>query len=455
MPEFRPRLLLLLIASLLIASAGCGGGGRGGGGGSGLGGTGLTGMGGMGGGASCPASSATGTLSIRFSGTPLGDGLVTLPPDTSEITIDSDVTLPAGSHDVWAYIVAVDGTPFRTAYQPTLPTQTACVRAGQQTMVNVAYTLVPTSGLLWLGASNNPTSDTLFGYEGADLASTGSALALALANTYGSDGFTFDMWGNLWVLGGTTADPPVARYPASQFATDGPKTPDLVIDSFSGALPGPKVLAFDAFGSLWVSVVADNKVVKFTEADLSTANPTASVEMGGIPGPAGIAFDAAGNLWVASSATIMRIDASHHGTSGTGADLTLTSLSEPPVIGELTDPLGIAFDGAGNLWVNYNQGIIARLTPADLSGTGTKTVTPAVQVELDIQALAYGMAFDETGGLWLAYTGGRFARLAASQLTVSGVITPQTVITSSDIGSAAWFAIYPAPAFTPLAHALP
>ena len=64
---------------------------------------------------------------------------------------------------------------------------------------------------------------------------------------------------------------------------------------------------------------------------------------------------------------------------------------------------------------------------------------------LDVLALPNGIAFDETGGLWLAYSGGKFARLAASQLTASGNIAPQIVITSSDIGSAEWFAIYPAP----------
>jgi DNA-binding beta-propeller fold protein YncE len=178
--------------------------------------------------------------------------------------------------------------------------------------------------------------------------------------------------------------------------------------------------------------------------------------MGGIDAPAGLAFDFDGNLWVAAngSSTIMRIDASHHGTSGSGADLTITATTPSPVFGTLTYPMGIAFDGSGNLWVNYD-GILARLTPTDLSGTGPKTITPSVQIVLDVLALPTGIAFDETGGLWLAYSGGKFARLAASQLTASGAIVPQIVITSSDIGSADWFAIYPAPAFTPLAHALP
>jgi hypothetical protein len=449
MLKLRLRWFVPVVASVVVLFAGCGGGGGGGGAGS-------TGMGGMGGGATCPTSSATGTLSLRFAGSPLDTGLVTLPPGTDEITADSDVTLPAGPHDMWAYTIAGDESPFRTAYEPTVPIQTACVRAGQQTIVTVSYALVQTSGLLWLGASNNPTTSTMFGYGPTSVGSTGPASALVAANTFGSDGFTFDQWGNMWVVGGTTADDQVARYPSAMFAADGAKTPDIVINSFGSSIPGARVLTFDIQGNLWVSVVAENKVVKIAADDLSAANPVASVVMSGIEAPAGLAFDFAGNLWVAANgaSAIMRIDASHHATSGTGADLTITAETPSPVIGTLGNPLGIAFDGTGNLWVNYD-GILARLTPADLSGTGDKTITPSVQIVLDVLALPTGIAFDETGGLWLAYSGGKFARLAASQLTASGAIAPQIVITSSDIGSADWFAIYPAPAFTPLAHALP
>ena len=171
-------------------------------------------MGGMGGGGgSCPTSSATGTLSLRFAGSPLDTGLVNLPPGTDMITVDSDVTLPAGSHDVWAYNIAGDESPFRLAYEPTVPTQTACVRAGQQTIVTVNYRLVETSGLLWLGASNNPTASTMFGYGPTSVGSTGPASALVAANTFGSGGFTFDQWGNMWVIGGTDGRRPGRALP--------------------------------------------------------------------------------------------------------------------------------------------------------------------------------------------------------------------------------------------------
>jgi sugar lactone lactonase YvrE len=458
-----------LICTLAIAAlAGCGGAGHGttsGAGGSGAvtgaggfaGTGGATGTGGAGGGGACPASSATGTLSIRISGTPSATGAVKLGGGMA-VTTSSDLTLPAGPETVTAYLVGAGGPVVRDAYLPTVDVATPCVRAGQATTVNVTYTVIASSGLLWLGASNTP-SGTLLGYDPRTIATTGSASAAIAANTSGSDGFTFDPFGNVWVTGATTADPPVARYPAAAFANDGNKTPDITIDSpsFGNGIPGAKVLAFDDAGYLWVSVVAADKVVGFAPAQLAASGtPTATVEESGINAPAGIAFDAAGNMWVAANgaSTIVRIDAAHLTTSGTGADLTITAMTGPPSINQLTRPFGIAFDGGGNLWVNYD-GIIAQLTPADLAGTGTKTITPGVQIELDVQSLPTGIAFDERGGLWLADQVGNFACLGPTQLAASGTVTPSIVISSPDLGSAGWFALYPAPAYTPLAHALP
>jgi sugar lactone lactonase YvrE len=172
--------------------------------------------------------------------------------------------------------------------------------------------------------------------------------------------------------------------------------------------------------------------------------------------PQGVAFDSAGNMWVAASGDdkVVRIDAAHLTTNGSGADLSISALTSGVVTNTLTLPLGLAFDGNGNLWVNYD-GTIAELPASVLGGTGSITVTPPVQLVTDVTALPEGIAFDEQGGLWLAYSAGKFARFAPSQLVGQGFATPSTVITSSDIGggSAGWFAFYPAPAFTPLAHA--
>jgi sugar lactone lactonase YvrE len=447
----------LVVGSALVAVlAGCGGGGAHstGAGGSGA----VGGSGGAGGGGVCPSGTGTGTLAIQITGTPSGTGLVTIQGGPT-VTASGNVTGPAGPASLTAFIVAEGTSAVRLAYTPTIDVAMPCVRAGQTTTVNVSYTDIATSGRLWVGASNAPASNTLLGFDPGDVAVSGSALAAIAADTAGSDGFTFDVQGNAWVIGATTADPPVARYPASSLATSGVKTPDVVIDSpsFGAGIPGAKVLAFDHDGNLWVSVVAADKVVAFTPGQIaSSSTPTAAVEETNISAPAGIAFDSAGNMWVAANGdgTVVRIDAAHLTSSGSGADLTIHAQTPGPVFGSLSSPLGIAFDGAGNLWVNYD-GTVAALTPTDQAGVGTKTVTPAIQIVLDVQSLPYGIAFDELGGMWLADRQGRFACLGASQLTASGTVTPDIIISSSDLGSAGWFAVYPAPAFTPLAHALP
>jgi hypothetical protein len=455
----------LALGVILVAVAGCGGGG----GKTGTGGTGATGAtGGTGatgavGGGACPASSTTGTLSIEISGTPSLTGAVVVGPAASgtQVTTSTDLTLPAGPQTLTAFLTAEPGTMVRTAYTPTVDDPTPCVTAGAVTTVHVTYALIQTSGLVWTGLENGASASTLGGYDPVDVSATGNALAAVLANAHGSDGFTFDDLGNLWVTGGTTADPAVARYPAAMFANGGNLSPDFTLSmslpAWGGGIPGAQVVTFDPQGNLWVSVDAANKVVKFDADQLVAGGSTVpSVEESGINAPQGVAFDTAGNMWVAASgdAKVMRINAVHLTATGSGADFEITAMRAGAVGGALTSPLGIAFDGGGNLWVNYD-GTIAELPASILGGTGTFETIPPVQLETDVAALPEGIAFDEQGGLWLAYTSGRFARFAASQLIGQGVATPSTIISSSDIagGTAGWFAIYPAPAFTPLAHA--
>jgi len=420
------------------------------------GGTGNTGGSGAIVGGTCSPSAASGTLSIVITGTPSGHGFVNL-ASGQVVTQNTDLTMAAGAYTITANLVAEGGTTVRTAYTPTIDDDNPCVRAGATTTVHVVYAPIATSGLVWTGASNTPSNATLLGYDPTTVAVTGSTLAAIAADTNGSDGFTFDSYGNVWVTGGTVTDPPIARYPASEFGASGTMTPDFVLSSgsFGSGVPGPKVLAFDRSGDLWVSVVAAGKVVMFTPDQLiTTGSPDAAIEEAGINAPSGLAFDNAGNLWVASNgdSVVERIDAGHLVSSGTGADLVITAMTPAPGATKLLYPTGLAFDGLGNLWVDYD-GTIAMIAAATLGQTGAITMTPAVQLVTDVTALPTGIAFDELQGLWLAYSVGRFARLSASQLTGTGLVTPATIITSGDLGSAGWFAIYPAPAFTPLAHA--
>jgi hypothetical protein len=221
----------------------------------------------------------------------------------------------------------------RTAYTPTVDDPTPCVTAGAVTTVHVTYALIQTSGLVWTGLENGASASTLGGYDPVDVSATGNALAAVLANAHGSDGFTFDDLGNLWVTGGTTADPAVARYPAAMFANGGNLSPDFTLSmslpAWGGGIPGAQVVTFDPQGNLWVSVDAANKVVKFDADQLVAGGSTVpSVEESGINAPQGVAFDTAGNMWVAASgdAKVMRINAVHLTATGSGADFEITAM---------------------------------------------------------------------------------------------------------------------------------
>ncbi|HMF43287.1 MAG TPA: hypothetical protein VKQ32_21595 [Polyangia bacterium] len=195
------------------------------------------------------------------------------------------------------------------------------------------------------------------------------------------------------------------------------------------------------------------QVVMFTPDQIAASgSPTPTITRNGLNGPQGLAFDATGNLWVAAKddLAVVRIDAAHLTTSGSGGDLSITASGT----NNLTlQPVGLAFDAAGNLWVNYD-GTIASITPTEQTGTGTKTIAPAIQITTDVNVRVYGIAFDQDGGLWLAQDVGKFARFDAAQLTASNSAAPATIITS-DFLYATWFAIYPAPANLPLFHRVP
>ena len=345
----------------------------------------------------------------------------------------------------------------RAAYTPTITAgATFCASPGALATVTVAYTQIPSSEKVWVGNSAAGTAP-LLGFGPTTLGATGAPAATVAAGTAGSKGLTFDRDGNAWVIGDTSADPPLARYLAADLGVSGAKTPDITIDSapFQVGVPGPAALAFDAVGNLWVSVVAAAKVVRFTPAQLAAGGTqTPAVELSAIEAPSGLAFDAAGGLWVASATGVLGFAPASLAASTSTPTVSITAQTPAPVIGNLSDPSGLAFDAAGNLWVNYS-GTLARLTATDRAGTGATVVTPEVQVSPDVASLPEGIAFDEQGDLWLAYTMGTFVRLTAAQLATSGPKTPATIISSPDVDYAGSFALYPAPANLPLYHRLP
>ena len=158
----------------------------------------------------------------------------------------------------------------------------------------------------------------------------------------------------------------------------------------------------------------------FRSSQLGTTATLAPTVTAGTRGGAGVTFDRDGNLWVrgqsASEPVLMRYSAA--ALAATGNPLPDRTIGITGL--DCVSPGFLAFDAAGNLWMSLGcQGRVVRLTPAQLTLSGT--VTPAVQITNLTNP--QGIAFDYVGNLWVAdqeqlkrYDA---ARLAASTSTAA------------------------------------
>jgi streptogramin lyase len=409
--------------------------------------------------AACP-NTGTGTLAITVEGLPAEVvPMVTVAGPAGAVSFAPSMMVGGGSYAVAALRVTSADPVVRRAFVPTVITSPTCVKDGMTATVRVVYAEIATSNKLWVGNAN--AMATLLGYGSPGVRATGTPAATVAAMAKGALNLAFDKDGNLWTGGNTVADPPILRIPAAMLAASGSPVADITIDSpeFGGGSPRSTSLAFDKNGNLWSTVGSKDEVVRFTAAQLAASGmPVPAVIISGLKGPRGLAFDKNGNLWLgnAGMAQVLRFDAARLSAStAMPADLVIVARTPPPVIGDRSNPQSLAFDKSGNLWVSY-EGAFVQLPAADLAGTGTKELTPAIQIAASVTSLPEGVAFDESGGLWFAASIGKFARLGPEQLLASGAdVVPSIIITSADVGSAGDVALFPAPAGLPLYHSWP
>jgi len=206
-----------------------------------------------------------------------------------------------------------------------------------------------------------------------------------------ANGFTvptslvFDSSGNLWVS--DRLDNRVLEFKPP--FTDGMNASSVIgqsgISSFSNNLNatpstlwGPEGIAFDSKGSLWVADEEHNRVLEFAASSLGTNDPNAALEIGqpagayqftnntavdtagGFVGPFGVVFDSSGNLWVSDHRNNRVLEFQQPLTDGEAASLEIGQprgvtafTSSVPATNQtaLDNPLGIAFDQSGDLWV--------------------------------------------------------------------------------------------------------
>ena len=247
-----------------------------------------------------------------------------------------------------------------------------------------------TDGTLWVTSEDDSAlvafPPTTLGRSGASNASV--VISFTNGSLSAPTGLAFDRQHRLWVANSHNGT--IVRFDRAQLASSGSPVPSVIISG----LGQPAALAFDASGSLWYSDTRRNKLAKFGEAQLSTSGFLApevviSALAGSIANPAGIAFDTDGSLWVASlsNQTVVAYSPAQLATTGTPAPHVVLSSNA----GSLDEPVGLAFDSDGALWVMDGIDVLTKFPRASLGATGA----PAASVRLTLTnySLFWSVAF--------------------------------------------------------------
>ena len=169
----------------------------------------------------------------------------------------------------------------------------------------------------------------------------------------------------------------------------------------SNSLRGPRGLAFDTAGNLWISDTGNNRILRFNAAVLDSPTPTADLVLGqkdflsgganggankvsasGLSSPWGLVFDSSNNLYAAdfANARVLKFPAPvNTGASAAGvfgqSDFTSVVLPSQPTNQTLAGPTGVALDNSGNLYVAVpGDNRVLVFTANALPGSPSKTV---------------------------------------------------------------------------------
>ena len=192
----------------------------------------------------------------------------------------------------------------------------------------------------------------------------------------------------------------------------------------------------DSNGNLWVSnQTAPDSISKYTPDQQAIGGaliPDVTIMdngMGSLSGPVGMAFDGSGNLWVANfdNNTLVMYTPAQLAVSGTPTPVILTSTA-------VNDPYALAFDSTGNLWVTVsdNPGSLVRFSPGQLVGGAQNTPDAVISNNVGSLNQPTGLAIDTNGNLWVANFGnGSLVSYSSAQQTTGAPVPSITVDTNT------------------------
>jgi streptogramin lyase len=245
----------------------------------------------------------------------------------------------------------------------------------------------PPSQHIYVSDFLNPGTIHIFGPAPISAASTQLG---SFAGTNEPVGMRFDSAGRLYVANfSTTATGAIQVF--NQPITNG-ATPAFSI-TFTGR---PEDVALDMAGNLYVADPIGGAVQVFS-APLSSGSTIAYAISNSTASVRGLAFDAAGDLFINNGTNIVEFTPPF--SSGSAPHITF---------GTGGDDHGIAFDTAGNLWVG--NGMNMDVYTAPFSNAQTKSFSVVVGAFSDY------IAFDRNNNLYVPGEDGKSVRLDAAVL---------------------------------------
>ncbi|MFP5232081.1 MAG: hypothetical protein ACLGQX_05555 [Acidobacteriota bacterium] len=318
---------------------------------------------------------------------------------------------------------------------------------------------VDPSGNVWITSSYGSNSVTELTKASGFSASSAVIISGGNTNFNGPCGILADASGNIWVantVGNSVTELPASAIQASNATGDSIAVAARNISGGSTGFSSPAMIAMDPSGNLWITNVAmlssvgNPGVTELTKASNYAASSavniaTASLSGGAASGtvPLDIASDSAGNIWM----TAETFSASNNSSGTPNSIASVVELTRASnyswaqavtitgFTSETDIPLGIAIDGAGNVWftnmeaafdtsgsqVQSTMSFVTELTEASNYSASSAVTIPASQAGL---TTALGIAIDGSGNVWVANSsiGLVNSQVSASSSTISSVI---------------------------------
>jgi uncharacterized protein (TIGR03437 family) len=203
----------------------------------------------------------------------------------------------------------------------------------------------------------------------------------------------------------------------------------------SAQLLSPEGLAVDAAGNVYISDQGTGRILKVSSGTLTRiagGGPPGAANVDGIPAtgsllsaPYGVAVDPSGNIFLADSTAARVREISFGVISTVAGGGTVLGDNGPPTKAQLSDPLGVAVDAGGNLYIaDFNRvRLVSNGTINTIAGNGSAGYQGdngvATAAEL---ASPNSVAVDSSGNLYIADTGNNRVRLVSGGVisTVAG-----------------------------------